>query len=124
MRILSFQKEFKDKLLDGTKISTIRRHKLPHKAGDFVQIWCPSPRSGHGEKLFEAKIVQSDKIILGNVTMLLNGMPCDAETVNIIAKKDGFEDGASLFCWFHRRYGKDVFYGTRYVFGKGKEGGK
>lgn len=55
-RILSFQREFRGKLLDGTKVSTIRNHKRPLKVGEIVQVYCPSPRSGHGEKLFDAEI--------------------------------------------------------------------
>jgi len=128
MRILSFQKEFKDKLLSGAKVSTMRVHKRPHKVGEIVQVYCPSPRSGKGVKLFDAEILKVEKAELCEMDtgeeicqeVVINDKRLDCYQEHSLAIKEGFEDIQSLFRWF-LFHNKDllkpqVF--TRYVFKK------
>ena len=126
MRILSFQKEFKDKLLSGTKVSTMRVHKRPHKEGDIVQVWCPSPRSGHGKKLFVAKIRAVQKVEISFKVymtercpeLIHNNLRVDGESLEDMAYMEGFYDSWEMFGWFETRYGSEPKEFTRYVFRK------
>jgi len=115
MRILSFQKEFKDKLLSGVKISTMRKHKRPMNVGETVQIWCPSPRTGKGKKLFNARILQKERAKIENNILFIEGIPI-IRSENLIVAHEGFENSISMFCWFKKQYGICPFEGVRYIF--------
>jgi len=120
MRILSFKNGFKEKLLDGTKYSTMRKHKKPHKQGDFVQIYCPSPRSGKGEKLFNAEIQLVQNVLFNawesSVSISDN---LNDEEKEFLAKSEGFDNFEQMCKWFMKEYPKDNWMNlTRYVFYK------
>ena len=61
MPILPFRKKWKPKLEDGTKAQSIRKncphwvrlHKGAMRKGKPLMIWCPGPRFGNGEHLFD-----------------------------------------------------------------------
>lgn len=139
MRILSFHKQFKGKLVEKIKYSTIRDHKKPHKEGDIVQIYCPSPRSGKGEKLFDAEIYKVLKPTLfmktcsaGNWIELYYGILKQTnEVCELIAYIEGFDRFVAYpgefsfegFFFDHLELNKPKEF-TQYLFREALEDGK
>ena len=131
-RILSFQNEFKEKLLSGMKYSAMRVHKRPHEVGEIVQIYCPSPRSGYGNKLFDATIQTASKAIIFyelknlndlNASIFLDGCPvslCRSDAI-LIAKSEGFSSIKAMFEFFWKKYHTGYLELTRYTFEKYSE---
>ena len=121
MRILSFKKQFKEKLNTGRKTSTLRKHKKPHKQGDMVQIYCPSPRSGKGEKLFNAKITLTQNVKYcpkdGILFLGSDKLGLDIGNKHVLAITEGFENFKEMNDWFLKEYPKENYlHLTRYMF--------
>lgn len=122
MRILGFQKRFKDVLMSGAKTSTIRDHKNPLKVGEMVQVWCPSPRSGKGKKIFEAEVLYREPMILSKFSVysvFIDHERWWSPRVEELAKEEGFTTGLEMKEFFEKEHdltGGKLF--SRYCFRK------
>ena len=115
--ILSFKQQFKQKILDGSKIHTIREDKPRRwKAGNSIQA-ATGVRTKNYDCFFEDSCKSTQKIIIehfpGHVEIFIDGYIFGrahhhglndiydwSNCIEELAKNDGFDNLRDFFKWF------------------------
>jgi len=111
--ILTFSKQqFVDRILDGTKIHTIREDKNRRwKPGRWIQFWSGNPRNkkndpyqfAYGRCLDVESITLdfgNDYVYFASGDIIMN----DTEKLDQFAKNDGFDNWDFMRDWFYEKY--------------------
>lgn len=120
MVAISFSK-FKEKLLNGEKRQTIRKHN-PERIEQMkrlgIQIYWKQRSANNSEKLFDAKLTDHFKLrFVEDATrypffLFRDHGPWAAPTdefMDELAQKDGFKDYKEMVLWFKDEYGDELF---------------
>ena len=111
MPAISFKPEFRDKILDSSKIQTIRqRRKNPIKEGDILLLYI-NQRSKGNEFLGKAICKSVGEIKIDWQGISIKGYFCNKEHAQWIAKLDGFKNLSDMQDWFAKVYKKLPFEG-------------
>ncbi len=120
--ILSFKKQFKDKILDGTKIHTIREDK-PNRwnAGRLIHL-ATSVRTKNYNCFGRLICSGCQKIVIEkwkntghwylDFTVCVEGIYLGASEIDELAKNDGFESTESFFHWFKEDFTGRIIHWT------------
>ena len=108
--ILSFKEQFVNKILNGSKTTTIREDKHNRwKVGREIQLWKGSPRN-KGSFQFsigiceDVRLIQIDPV---SKIILLQDQPffvCKKVDVSLIYNKDGFDNEEEFWKWFNKPF--------------------
>jgi hypothetical protein len=115
--ILTFSNpQFVTRILEGTKIHTIREDKTNRwKVGRKIQFWSGNPRNvknkpyqfatGICTEIKEIKIdfCNEDVLIIGNKFNDIE-LFCSFRKLDDFAKKDGFDNWDNMKDWFYQKY--------------------
>lgn len=115
--ILTFKKQFVDKILEGSKIHTIRADNHNRwQVGNKIHFWCGNPRNTKSNPYQFAEGVCSsvDYIeIYPNINkIILNQEPIHSISfLNRMASYDGFDNWEDMKQWFKEDFkGKLIFW--------------
>lgn len=130
MFTINFKPEFKEKIINGEKTTTIRKQrKTPFQIGKLLYIYTNSHADSHaGFK--ETQTKKTDPLIKTEITdikmikidtdnsIFLDGKKIKENEVDELIKKDGFNSKLDFFSFFRRQY--DIpFHGVLIYWAKG-----
>ncbi len=116
--ILTFSEpNFKDRIIKGIKIHTIRKDKHKRwKVGMKIHFWLGNPRdkSGCPHQFGEAYVTQIEDIAIipsmpgynkhGDIVIIGKEVINDTDELNELATKDGFNDWDEMRSWIMKKY--------------------
>ena len=119
--ILGFNPQFKQPILDGTKIHSIREDKHKRwKIGRLIHF-----ATGVRTKLYQQFLLrtcmgtQKIKIEYDNIppigdsaTVMIDGEFLDFDGMELLAKNDGFESISDFFEWFNKDFSGKIIHWT------------
>lgn len=114
MPLVSF-KVFKEKLISGEKVQTIRKVRLnPINLGDTLYIWWKSRSKLEKEFLFASTCTKVTPVAISVVDSsitLAGELITEPAAKDEFARKDGFDDADKFFAFF-AGYGDETFEGV------------
>lgn len=95
MGLYNFQKRFVPMILSGEKTHTIRAYRAhPDKPGNVLHLYS-GLRTKRAHLLMRAKCIAVDEIEISTKGIRINDCGLSAHECELLAKRDGFEDGFS-----------------------------
>ena len=113
--VLGFKENFVDKILDGSKIHTIREDKKNRwKAGNKIHF-ATGIRSKDYNCFKEGKCFATEKIFIDKRKriILIEGQELSETTMNCLAVNDGFKRTLELFSFFPEPFTGKIIHWTR-----------
>ncbi len=106
MPAINFQERFRESILSGRKIQTIRKYrKTPFKEGDRLYLYT-GLRTKNCKKIFEKTIkAVYDFEIKKNGDFYIGTFKVDTLSEFEIARYDGFADKYDMLEWFIKNHG-------------------
>lgn len=108
MPAYNFQRQFVPMILSGQKPHTIRRRrKYPTKVGDVLKLFI-GMRTKNCRQFAEAVCVEVEPVIIyPTIKKIINGFDLmDDQSVEALAKADGFDSADMFFNFFDKTYGE------------------
>jgi hypothetical protein len=109
MPLIGFKKEFSEKIINGTKVHTIRAsRKRPIKSGDTL-ILAIGVRTKQYKELMRVTCKRVQKIRLeydkesSDVNVIVEGSVLSFTDMIAFSKRDGFESVYDFFVWFFEK---------------------
>ena len=113
--VFMFQSRFVSKVLDGSKVSTIRfRRKREVQVGDIIDLrtWSGVPYRSKQTKLRESQCVSVESILIS--TEIIVGLRyLHGSEIIELAQTEGFDDTTDMLRWFYTHH-ELPFLGTLY----------
>jgi len=111
--ILQFKKRFVEKVLNGSKLNTIRANKGSRwKVGSIIHFWQGSPRNPSAEP-YQFGLGKVTKILPIKINPKANIVLLDGKQVKDLesfARADGFESWAEMFKFFPVNFSGSIIY--------------
>lgn len=116
--ILGFKKQFVPKILDGTKIHTIREDKHNRwKAGQLINF-ATGVRTKDYKEFKKGKCVSVQKIYIDSesCTISVDGRWLKKDEMEKLTFNDGFVTWEHLFMWFRDGFSGKIIHWTAYKY--------
>lgn len=106
MRVILFQPQFEQPILDGRKGTTIRK-SARCKPGDILslRVWTGKPYRSKQRELMPIACQATANVRITSDTISLDGMVCTERERDAIAKREGFTDWQAMKDWFTTTHG-------------------
>jgi hypothetical protein len=115
--ILGFKQQFKDKILDNSKIHSIRQDKKERwKSGRLIQF-CTGVRTKQHYQFYEdvVKSVQTIEIFTNIKSVIIDSRVLTDEQVYDLAINDGFDSIHEFYEWFKQYENEYHFFTGRLI---------
>lgn len=129
MKVLMFQPQFVEGILNGTKCTTIRPRvgdrPCRFTVGDRVsaRIWADKPYRSKQLEFGKRVIDKIQSITLNEKSIVVDDLRLvetpKRRSLDIFAKYDGFADWPAMLAWFADNHGNFPFLGWRYWLSEG-----
>jgi len=116
--ILTYLKEqFKNKILAGIKIHTIREDKhYRWQPGMIIHHWLHNPRnvSKHPHQFLKNQCTGTQEIWIYPETkkVYISGVMCSDKELELLAINDGFESVKGFLAWFNKKFDGKIIHWT------------
>lgn len=106
MRVIMFQPQFEQPILDGIKGSTIRA-TARCKEGDelSLRLWTGKPYRSKQRELFRTSCQATANVRIYNDRISLDGMVCTERERDAVVKREGFGSWQAMRDWFQSTHG-------------------